>query len=77
MTTIRASAPGKLFLLGEYAVLEGAPAMLTAVDRRVTVQITTSDRWRVTAVGLPGGQRGERYLGPDGELPATLGAHNG
>jgi phosphomevalonate kinase len=28
------SAPGKLFLSGEYAVLEGAPALVTAVDRR-------------------------------------------
>ena len=30
------SAPGKLFLVGEYAVLEGAPAVVAAVDRRVT-----------------------------------------
>lgn len=29
------SAPGKLFLFGEYAVLRGAPAIVTAVDRRV------------------------------------------
>ncbi len=31
---MRASAPGKLFLLGEYAVLEGAPGIIAAVDRR-------------------------------------------
>ena len=30
------SAPGKLFLVGEYAVLEGAPAVVAAIDRRVT-----------------------------------------
>jgi phosphomevalonate kinase len=30
------SAPGKLFLIGEYAVLHGHPAVLAAVDRRVT-----------------------------------------
>jgi len=35
---ITATAPGKLVLLGEYAVLEGAPALVTAVDRRVRVQ---------------------------------------
>ena len=29
-----ASAPGKLILTGEYAVLEGAPAIVVAVDRR-------------------------------------------
>lgn len=32
---MRYSAPGKLFLSGEYAVLYGAPAIVTAVDRRV------------------------------------------
>ncbi|MBM4364466.1 MAG: phosphomevalonate kinase, partial [Deltaproteobacteria bacterium] len=31
-----ARAPGKLVLSGAYAVLEGAPAIVTAVDRWVT-----------------------------------------
>lgn len=31
---IAASAPGKLFVSGEYAVLRGAPAVVMAVDRR-------------------------------------------
>lgn len=39
MKRIRASAPGKLLLIGEYAVLEGAPALVMAVDRRVNVRI--------------------------------------
>src|SRR3954465_8219320 len=30
-----ASAPGKLILTGEYAVLDGAPALVIAVNRRV------------------------------------------
>ena len=34
MTHIVASAPGKLVLLGEYAVLAGAPALVLAVERR-------------------------------------------
>ncbi len=34
MSTLRCSAPGKLFLGGEYAVLDGAEAVVTAVDRR-------------------------------------------
>jgi phosphomevalonate kinase len=33
---MRARAPGKLVLSGAYAVLEGAPAIVTAVDRWVT-----------------------------------------
>lgn len=36
---ITAKAPGKLILLGEYAVLEGAPALVTAIDRFCTVSI--------------------------------------
>ncbi|MDB5987339.1 MAG: hypothetical protein JWR16_2392 [Nevskia sp.] len=37
---IVASAPGKVVLLGEYAVLEGAPALSMAVDRRAVARIT-------------------------------------
>jgi phosphomevalonate kinase len=36
---ITARAPGKLLLLGEYAVLEGAPALVMAVDRWAEVTI--------------------------------------
>src|SRR5262249_12307562 len=36
---IRASAPGKLFLTGEYAVLAGAPALVAAVDRHAEVHV--------------------------------------
>lgn len=37
--TVEASAPGKLALLGEYAVLEGAPAVVMAVNRRARVRV--------------------------------------
>ena len=33
-------APGKMILLGEYAVLEGAPALVCAINRRATVRLT-------------------------------------
>jgi len=39
MSAIVARAPGKLFLLGEYAVLDGAPAVVAAVDRYVEVEV--------------------------------------
>lgn len=37
--TINVSSPGKLILLGEYAVLEGAPALVAAVNRQCEVHI--------------------------------------
>jgi len=40
---ITASAPGKLVLSGEYAVLDGAPAIAVAVDRRARVTVSSSD----------------------------------
>ncbi|HET7306526.1 MAG TPA: hypothetical protein VFK24_01755 [Gammaproteobacteria bacterium] len=51
---IVASAPGKLVLLGEYAVLEGAPAVVMAVDRRarVTLSEVTGDDYLVDAPNL-------------------------
>lgn len=38
-----AHAPGKAMLLGEYAVLEGAPALVTAVDRRANAMLRPID----------------------------------
>ena len=42
MTTVSTSAPGKLVLTGEYAVLEGAPAVVLALDRRAVVTLSDS-----------------------------------
>lgn len=39
---IEASAPGKVVLVGEYAVLEGAPALVLAVNRRTRVLLDDS-----------------------------------
>ena len=54
MTTLTASAPGKLVLLGEYAVLEGAPALVLAVDRRVRVPLSSiaGDAWEIVSPTL-------------------------
>jgi phosphomevalonate kinase len=51
---ITASAPGKFVLSGEYAVLDGAPAVCVAVDRRavVTIETHTGDHHRVQAPGF-------------------------
>ncbi len=43
LSSATASAPGKLFLTGEYVVLGGAPALVLAVDRRARVQLRLDD----------------------------------
>ena len=70
---LSASAPAKLIFLGEYAVLEGAPALVAALDCRayVTLQGTSGSQWWLSAPEL-GIQ--DLPLGQDGELPATLAA---
>ncbi len=52
-TTIVASAPGKAVVLGEYAVLDGVPALVAAVDRRCVATITTSDAAPVLRTRMP------------------------
>ena len=51
---VRASAPGKVVLSGEYAVLAGAPALVAAVDRRVTCTLTPreSGDWHFVSTGF-------------------------
>lgn len=43
-------APGKLFLLGEYAVLEGASVLVAAVDRRARVRLAPAAEWSLTTL---------------------------
>ena len=51
---IAASAPGKFVLSGEYAVLDAAPAICVAVDRRasVTIEAHAGDHHIVRAPGF-------------------------
>lgn len=66
MTRIVASAPGKLVLLGEYAVLEGAPALVLAVNRRARVTLAThpSDTWAINSPTL--GMDARLHVAADG-----------
>ena len=41
-----ATAPGKLIVTGEYAVLDGAPALVLAIDRRAVARIATGAHGR-------------------------------
>lgn len=44
---IKASAPGSLMLLGEYAVLYGQQALVCAVDKRINVTLTPREDERI------------------------------
>jgi phosphomevalonate kinase len=51
--TVVASAPGKIVLSGEYAVLDGAPAIVMAVDRRARA-VLADEVGRTSQVRAPG-----------------------
>ena len=53
MTIVSASAPAKAVLSGEYVVLYGAPAIATALNRRVKITLTSTQQefHSVTAPG--------------------------
>ena len=53
MKARRVSAPGKVILSGEYAVLRGAPAVVMAVDRRAVVTVEPGDA-EIRCIGLEG-----------------------
>jgi phosphomevalonate kinase len=44
-------APGKVVVLGEYAVLDGAPAIVAAIDRGVRCAVSTAPTLAVTTPG--------------------------
>ncbi len=60
-----ATAPGKIMLAGEYAVLEGGPAVLVALDRRV----------RATA-GVAAAPSGDYLTAVAAEIAADRGDHS-
>jgi phosphomevalonate kinase len=55
---VEATAPGKLVVSGEYAVLSGAPALVLAVERRMRVSMRPGGRdWSIGSVGFAGASR--------------------
>ncbi|MFK7914375.1 MAG: mevalonate kinase [Pseudomonadales bacterium] len=65
MTMLRATAPGKLVLWGEYAVLAGAPAVALAVDRLAICSFRPNAATRTWTLTTPGLAAGSRQLSLD------------
>lgn len=77
-TLAQTSAPGKLVLSGEYAVLAGAPAVVAAIDRRVACRIRAREAggWAFRSHGFDAASCHRRDALPDvpGD-PGTLARH--
>ncbi len=56
MTQVQASAPGKLYIAGEYAVVDGSAAIVAAVNRYVTVKVDDENLPTLS-------QEGRKYYG--------------
>lgn len=66
-TLAQTSAPGKLVLSGEYAVLAGAPAVVAAIDRRAVCRIDVRETggWAFRSRGFDAVSRHRRDALPD------------
>ncbi|MCY3839610.1 MAG: hypothetical protein OXH09_13335 [Gammaproteobacteria bacterium] len=74
---IEASAPGKLVISGEYAVLTGAPALVAAVDRRVTCTLAPKDSggWHFVSTGFDDDRttsKDEVFVAPPTTIPGVV-----
>lgn len=75
MKSITASAPGKLMLYGDHAVVYGKPCIVTAVDQRiyVTVHLNEKKGFHLDApdLGVSGYIKDQKKLGKD-EIPKAV-----
>ncbi|MGC9445376.1 MAG: mevalonate kinase [Candidatus Methanospirareceae archaeon] len=55
MKNVRASAPAKVILFGEHFVVYGKRALATAIDRRLTVEVTAREKsgYHITIENIP------------------------
>ena len=75
---IEASAPGKVVLTGEYAVLAGAPALVAAVARRVVCRLAVrrAGGWRLIGTGFATREawsKADMHRAPPRTLAAVVG----
>lgn len=75
MKKIKVSAPGKLILFGEHAVVHGRPCIVAAVDQRLTVEVEVIDKKELIVeapdVGMKYYRTSLERLGRD-DLPKSM-----
>lgn len=69
---ITTTAPGKLFIAGEYAVTSGAPAIISPVPRYLTITLKSSPQGRITSSQFDSAVLWEWH---DGELVGDINKH--
>lgn len=73
---VTSSAPGKLMLFGEHAVVYGSPCIVTAVDQRVRVSVTGNGEGEIHVespnLGLEEYHKSVARLGQD-DVPKSVG----
>jgi len=74
MRQVVASAPGKLVISGEYAVLDGAPAISASVDRRAVASMAASASWSVACPGFLEGEHSFSLASEPGRLSWPAGS---
>jgi len=74
--SIKIKVPGKLILLGEYAVLEGANALVSAVDRHVMAEISASKNEFCLLSGNLTSDTIRFLIGSDGDIIPDQGQSN-
>jgi phosphomevalonate kinase len=74
MTARTATAPGKLFLTGDYVVLRGAPALVAAVDRHARMRLETRDGPLTIVSRVEGAEVRVADVAPDGAPAGDVGA---
>lgn len=72
MTAVIASAPGKVVLLGEYAVLEGAPSVVAAISARAQVSVREAASYSLSSSLLPKAQAFVWQPGQPPQWPDTV-----
>ena len=72
-STVKVSAPGKLMLFGEHAVVYGKPCIVTAVDQRIWVSVQKLAKQEISieapGVGISNYKKNIKKLGIGRDIP--------